>query len=396
MARTELDPCVDRYMDALGALVQFSRDEGNAASANIESAVKTSQIGIVGGVSLALIVGAALAVMIIRSTGKVLRGIAEQLNGGSRQVAAAASQLSNGSQTLAEGASEQAASLEETAASMEQMSSATKRNAENAERAHEFGTGTRRAVEQCATEMGVLSKSMEAIKVSSDDIAKIIKTIEDVAFQTNILALNAAVEAARAGEAGMGFAVVADEVRNLAQRCAQASKETAAKIEGSISKTGGGVQMCATVAKGLEAVVQRAREVDELIAEVATASKEQSRGVGQVNIAVAQMDKITQSNAASAEETASAAEELNAQGALMEATVADLLGLVGGANRHADIAPGKNSFDRRKHFGVHKTIEASNDSLRRTVEAPGGVKLQSNRKPNVSEDAVLEGSFKDF
>jgi uncharacterized phage infection (PIP) family protein YhgE len=175
-----------------------------------------------------------------------------------------------------------------------------------------------------------MSAAMEAIKASSNDIAKIIKTIDEIAFQTNILALNAAVEAARAGEAGMGFAVVADEVRNLAQRRAQAAKDTAVKIEGAISKTAQGVEISAKVAQGLQEIVTKARHVDELAAEVAAASREQSQGIDQVNSAVSQMDKVTQSNAANAEESASAAEELNTQAATLKDVVQDLLQLVDG------------------------------------------------------------------
>jgi len=171
---------------------------------------------------------------------------------------------------------------------------------------------------------------MDAIKVSSDDIAKIIKTIDEIAFQTNILALNAAVEAARAGEAGMGFAVVADEVRNLAQRCAQAAKETSGKIEGAIVKTGQGVDISSKVAVALNEIVSKVRQVDELVTEVANASREQTEGITQVNTAVSQMDKVTQSNAATAEESAAAAEELNSQAEVMKQSVAELLQLVSG------------------------------------------------------------------
>ena len=204
----------------------------------------------------------------------------------------------------------------------------TKRNTDNSSGANDLAKQALAAAEKGAVDMQQMSAAMAAIKVSSDEIAKILKTIDEIAFQTNILALNAAVEAARAGEAGMGFAVVAEEVRSLAQRSAQAAKETAAKIEGAIGNTAQGVELSAKVAQALEDIVTRARQVDELASEVSAASREQSQGVDQINLAVSQMDKVTQSNAASAEESASAAEELNAQAETMKEAVAELLRLV--------------------------------------------------------------------
>ena len=179
--------------------------------------------------------------------------------------------------------------------------------------------------------MEEMKRAMDAIKGASDDISKIIKTIDEIAFQTNILALNAAVEAARAGEAGMGFAVVAEEVRNLAQRSAQSAKETAGKIEDSVKKSEHGVQICGKVAQSLSAIVGKARQVDTLVAEIAQASKEKTQGIEQVHTAVSQMDKVTQSNAAGAEESAAAAEELSAQAVVLQESVAELRALVDGA-----------------------------------------------------------------
>ena len=215
----------------------------------------------------------------------------------------------------------------------------TKRNSEHARQANELAKEAREAADKGVGDMQTMAAAMDAIKVSSDDIAKIIKTIDEIAFQTNILALNAAVEAARAGEAGMGFAVVADEVRNLAQRSAQAAKETAGKIEGAITKTGQGVEISAKVAAALTEIVSKVRQVDDLVTEVSGASREQTEGITQINTAVSQMDRVTQSNAATAEESAAAAEELNAQAEVMKQSVAELLQLVGGQTNAGAPAP---------------------------------------------------------
>jgi methyl-accepting chemotaxis protein len=261
-----------------------------------------------------------------------LQRTASTLAHNSDLTAASAAQVSTASQSLAEGASEQAASLEETSASLEEMSSMTQRNAGNAQHAKDLAAQARAAADVGATDMREMAAAMADIKVASDNIAKILKTIDEIAFQTNLLALNAAVEAARAGEAGAGFAVVADEVRNLAQRSAQAAKETADKIADSVSKSERGVAISGKVASGLQEIVTKARQVDELVAEIAAASKEQSQGIVQVNAAVSQMDKVTQSNAANAEETSNAAEELNAQAETLRAAVKDLERLVTGTD----------------------------------------------------------------
>jgi methyl-accepting chemotaxis protein len=251
--------------------------------------------------------------------------------------ASSAEQVSAASHSLAEGSSQQAASLEETSSSLEELSSITKRNAENAQKANDLARQTRAAADKGVADMQAMSTSMLAIQASSDDIAKIIRTIDEIAFQTNILALNAAVEAARAGEAGMGFAVVAEEVRNLALRSAQAAKETSVKIEHALTNTSQGVTLSQQVAQSLNDIVGKARQVDELATEVAGASREQHQGITQINLAVGEVDKVTQQNAASAEESASAAEELNSQAEVMKQAVGELMQLVGSQRR--DHAP---------------------------------------------------------
>lgn len=285
-----------------------------------------SLIAMIVGVVAAL----ALGLLITRGINRVLKRISENLNAGAEQTAAAAGQVSSASQSLAEGASESAASLEETSSSLEEVSSMTQRNAASAGQCNTLMAQAKETVSGMARATEEMSRTIAKIKASSDDTAKIIKTIDEIAFQTNILALNAAVEAARAGEAGAGFAVVADEVRNLAQRCAQAAKETAAKIEESVNNANQGVQVTGRVAESLQQTVTNSGKVAELVAEIAAASQEQAQGINQVNTAVTQMDKVTQSNAANAEESASAAEELNAQADALREAVAELLQLVDG------------------------------------------------------------------
>jgi len=229
------------------------------------------------------------------------------------QVSSASEEISSGAQNLAEGANEQASSLEEVSSSIEQMSSMTKQNADNSNQAKILASEAYAAAKEGDASMKRMADAIQQIKQSADNTAKIIKSIDDIAFQTNLLALNAAVEAARAGEAGKGFAVVAEEVRNLAMRSAEAAKNTANMIEESVKNADGGVKITEEVAKSLGQIVDRAGKVGGLIAEIAAASNEQAQGIEQVNTAVAQMNQVTQQNAANSEESASASEELNAQ-----------------------------------------------------------------------------------
>jgi methyl-accepting chemotaxis protein len=298
------------------------------------------------GIGAAVLAGLlAVAWWLSRSIARPIHEVAESLNLGSDQVAAASSQVAAASQSLAQGASEQAAGLEETGASCEEMSGMTKRNADSADAAKALAAETRTAADAGAADMRELSGAMSELKLAGASVAKIVKTIDEIAFQTNILALNAAVEAARAGEAGSGFAVVAEEVRRLAQRSAQAAKETAETIETTIEKSARGYEVSLKVAAALEGIVTRIRKVDELVAEISGASGEQHQGVGQINDAMRQMDKVTQDNAANAEEAASAAEELNAQAASVKEAVAQLLRLVDGGETEA--AAGESGFAPR-------------------------------------------------
>ena len=308
---------------AEGATIRISSE----AAANLATASTTTIIGLI----VALVVGVLLAIFMIRSiTGPINRVIAG-MQAGSEQVASASGQVSSSAQQLAEGSSEQASSLEQTAASLEMMSAGAKESATNSKQANTRSQEVKAHAEKGQTAMADLNEAMEKIKNSSDETAKIIKTIDEIAFQTNLLALNAAVEAARAGDAGKGFAVVAEEVRNLAQRSAEAAKGTADLIDGAKQNSDLGVQATSDVSAILEEVVSGIVEVSSLIGGLSSTADEQARSVAEVNTAVGQMDSVTQSNAAGAEESASAAEEMSAQAGEMKSLVQDLMKIVGGA-----------------------------------------------------------------
>jgi methyl-accepting chemotaxis protein/methyl-accepting chemotaxis protein-1 (serine sensor receptor) len=281
--------------------------------------------------------GIGLAIFIVRGTNAVLTRAVTELSEGAEQVSSAAGQVSGSSQSLAQGASEQAASLQQTSASGEELASMTRKNAENSQQAAVVMTSVSQRVTDANRTLGVMVKSMEEIGESSNKISRIIKVIDEIAFQTNILALNAAVEAARAGEAGMGFAVVAEEVRNLAQRSAQAAKDTALLIEDSIQKSGEGSRRLGEVAGSIQAITDGATQVKTLVDEVDASSREQAKGIGQISKAIAQMDTVTQQTAANAEESASASEELNAQSQALMAVVEQLRALVGAESQHAPV-----------------------------------------------------------
>ncbi len=270
-----------------------------------------------------------LTVLIVRSIPKPFAQVCVQLAEAAEETAVSSGHITNAAQAVADDASTQAASLEETSASLEEMASRTKANAAHAAAARTSASQTRTAAEAGSADMMELSKAMTAIKGASDNIHQIIKTIDEIAFQTNILALNAAVEAARAGEAGMGFAVVADEVRNLALRATLAARETAERIGVSIDSSRRGVELNAKVAGALGQIVERSRELDRLIDDIATATAEQSAGLNQLASAVSQIDQITQRNAAGSEENAAAASELRNQAGTLKSIVGTLEALVG-------------------------------------------------------------------
>ncbi len=318
---------------ALGLLDQIVKINEDTAHRERENAVKSARSAIVMtivGIILGTLAALGLGIFLSRSISSVLNNIIGSLRTGSNQVSEASSQLSSSSQQLSEAASEQASSLEEISSSLEEMSSMTKQSADNTNKANGLMSNTKDLVSQGKNAMNRLVGAIGEIKGSANETAKIIKDIDEIAFQTNLLALNAAVEAARAGEAGKGFAVVAQEVRNLAQRAAQAAKDTAVLIEGSQKHSENGVNLADETNISIEKIAESAIKVAKLIEEVSAAGSEQAQGIEQINTAVAQMDQMTQGNAANAEETASSSEELSAQAQTLNTVVAQLVSFVDG------------------------------------------------------------------
>jgi len=252
---------------------------------------------------------------------QALNEVLGEINNAAEQVAAGSKQVSDSSQALSQGSTEQASSIEELTASMTQIADQTKKNAINANQANDLATTAKNNAVQGNEQMKEMLKSMHDINESSGNISKIIKVIDDIAFQTNILALNAAVEAARAGQHGKGFAVVAEEVRNLAARSANAAKETTSLIEGSVRKVEDGTKIANNTAGALNEIVDRVSKAANLVADIATASNEQATGISQVNVGINQVSQVTQSNSATAEESAAASEELSGQAELLKEMV---------------------------------------------------------------------------
>ncbi len=334
-----LDPLYQNYYKAIAALVDLNRANGEESGTDIGVTVSSARRGIVVGLLGALFAGVTVATLVIRTTNRRLREVAETIASGSTEITTTSGQVSVSGQSLASQASQQAASLEETSASLEELTSMTKRNAEHATAAKTLAGDTRITANAGAGDMQEMAKAMTDLRTASASVAKIIKTIDEIAFQTNILALNAAVEAARAGEAGAGFAVVAEEVRNLAQRSASAAKETAATIGEAVRMSELGASLSGKVAAGFSGITEKTRQLDELVAEIATASREQNEGIRQISTAMGQIDKVTQGNAAGAEESAAAAQELNAQAITLQGCVQELRALVNGRTAVTTAAP---------------------------------------------------------
>ncbi|MCB2189281.1 MAG: MCP four helix bundle domain-containing protein [Deltaproteobacteria bacterium] len=334
--------------DQLNSLEELTLAEADRDHADSARTYDRAWVLVLGLWGLGLVGGVALAWFLSRGVAGSLRGIMAQLSDSSGHIGRAAEQVQSGSQNLAQASSEQAASLEETAASLEEMASMTQTNADNAVQADALMKQTGQVVGQANQSMHSVREAMDKITKASAETAKIIKTIDEIAFQTNLLALNAAVEAARAGEAGAGFAVVADEVRNLAMRAAEAAKNTAALIQENLQDIEEGSRLVATTDQAFGQVSEAAGNMGELVGGIAAASREQALGIEQVNTAVNEMNRVTQEIAANAEESAAASEEMAAQAGTLEDLVTGLNQVVqGGAGDGPSPAPGGGAAKQR-------------------------------------------------
>ncbi len=323
------DPAFVELRDHLIAMQDWNRDFGKHS---VEAAYRDAASGhgwIVLLLCVSVVLGVALSWWLARGINRGLAGIAADLDHGAQQLQNAAGQIAAASQSLAQGSSEQAASLEETSASGEEINSMAGHNTENTQEAARLVDTSQREFQRASASLDEMIAAMAAINTESGKIARIIKVIDEIAFQTNILALNAAVEAARAGEAGLGFAVVAGEVRNLAQRSAQAARDTATLIEESILRSAEGKGKVDRLAEVIRILAGGSDRIKTLVDEVSLGSQEQARGIHEIAGAIAQMQQVTQQNAAGAQESASAAQELTSQSESMRELVARLDRMVG-------------------------------------------------------------------
>lgn len=320
---------VEAFYNDLTDYNQKLADElNNATQKNKTFAIYFIIAIIVASAGLMAVINIMISAMITKPLGKAIN----DLTLGTEEVSSASSQVAAASQQLSESTQEQAASIQETSSTLEETSSMVHQNRENTQQAATLAKQAKQFAEQSNDEMTKMSSSMTELKTSSNEIAKIIKVIDEIAFQTNILSLNAAVEAARAGDAGKGFAVVAEEVRNLAQRSAQAAKDTAVIIESNIELSDHSVDIAGRVKASVDSIGDQAAKVSDLLEEIAVATNEQAQGVEQINKAVAQMEDALHSNAQTADEAAAASHSLSDQAINVKQVVDSLVVLVGGVN----------------------------------------------------------------
>jgi len=343
---------------AQGAAEEGVKQSLKEATDSMTSLQGSSQT-VMGGLAVMIISGVLLAFFITRGITLALMRMVTDLSACSNETASAAEQVAGGAQSLADGTSKTAAALEETSASLEEMGSMVKQTAASSSSAATLASEGRQAGERGSLAMVELAKAIQDIKTNADQTAKIVKTIDEIAFQTNLLALNAAVEAARAGDAGKGFAVVAEEVRNLAQRAGEAARNTSTLIESSVKAAEVGVSLAKNVNEIVGQSTTASRKINDLVAEIAASAKEVAQGIEQVSIAVRQMDQVTQSNAAGAEENSAVGEELSAQSQTLNGLVVGLDVMVRGASaerQQAAAHQGKPKASAKKPAAQHKPV----------------------------------------
>ncbi len=406
--RVLLSPAQNKLIVAIDESVRYNEKVGRAAG-DLGKSVSASAMQVLK-ISVAVVVLLAIGIsfFIVRSTTRVLGEIIGSLDASALQTASAARQVSMASQMLSSGASDQASAIEETSASLEEISSMVRATADNAERAKDLAAQARGVAEGGSKIMVDMKLAMTAIDESSAEVAKIVKNIDEIAFQTNILALNAAVEAARAGEAGAGFAVVADEVRSLAQRSAAAARETADKIDAAIANSRRGADCTAQVGRALEQITDKVTATDSLVGEIAGAASEQAQGIGQVGVAVNQMEQIAQSNSISSEESAAAAEQLDAQAEMMKTLVDRLRALISGGAASESVSNARDAAGAGTSARYSRPIKptAAPAAAPRSRPAPAPAAISGSRmqalgnipmpEPRDGDGEPGGGSFRNF
>ncbi|ADH86354.1 methyl-accepting chemotaxis protein [Desulfurivibrio alkaliphilus] len=368
-------PALQGVQGLLGEIRAETTDEVRSREETARTTMRTSSRVVAGSLALAALFAGAIGFLTYRGLTSVMGNVGRELAEGANQVAAAANEVSSSSQSLAEGSTEQAASVEEISASLEEVTSMTQQDADNIRQANSLMDEAGRVISGAEASMQRLVTSMQEISRASAETQKIVQTIDEIAFQTNLLALNAAVEAARAGEAGAGFAVVADEVRNLAMRAAEAAKNTSSLIDGTVGKIQSGSSLVDETSGSFKTTTESIGKISTLIREIAESSAEQSKAVAQVNSAVLEIDTVIQRTAATAEESASASEQLSAQSAVLQEMVRRMIRAIGGIDESifaVDAAPGGQL--KRPPTGGGSGRAASRPTARRALPGPVGKK----------------------